>query len=110
MLAADVPLADRSNMVHASTTITSSVGRAVVERVVFDNIRKFVLYLFSCNVAEVLVLLVAGIAGLPLPRLLLIMPLDLREWLVAGSCAALPAIAGQAIKIVRSRSGKVEAA
>ena len=30
MLAADVPLADRSNMVYAGTTITSGVGRAVV--------------------------------------------------------------------------------
>ena len=36
-------------------------------RVVFDNIRKFVFYLFSCNLAEVLVLLGAGVAGLPLP-------------------------------------------
>jgi Ca2+-transporting ATPase len=38
-------------------------------RVIYDNIRKFVFYLFSCNVAEVLVLLVAGVAGLPLPLL-----------------------------------------
>ena len=38
-------------------------------RVIFDNIRKFVFYLFSCNVAEVLVLLGAGLAGLPLPLL-----------------------------------------
>ena len=45
-----------------------TIAAAVEEgRVVFDNIRKFVLYLFSCNVAEVLVLLVAGLAGLPLP-------------------------------------------
>ena len=45
-----------------------TVAAAVEEgRVIFDNIRKFVFYLFSCNVAEVLVLLVAGLAGLPLP-------------------------------------------
>jgi Ca2+-transporting ATPase len=45
-----------------------TIAAAVEEgRVVFDNIRKFVLYLFSCNVAEVLVLLIAGVAGLPLP-------------------------------------------
>jgi Ca2+-transporting ATPase len=36
-------------------------------RVIFDNIRKFVFFLFSCNVAEVLVLLVAGLFALPLP-------------------------------------------
>lgn len=47
-----------------------TVAAAVEEgRIVFDNIRKFVFYLFSCNMAEVLVLLVAGIAGLPLPLL-----------------------------------------
>lgn len=47
-----------------------TIAAAVEEgRVVFDNIRKFVFYLFSCNTAEVLVLLVAGLAGLPLPLL-----------------------------------------
>jgi Ca2+-transporting ATPase len=45
-----------------------TVAAAVEEgRIIFDNIRKFVFYLFSCNVAEVLVLLVAGVASLPLP-------------------------------------------
>ena len=45
-----------------------TVAAAVEEgRIIFDNIRKFVFYLFSCNVAEVLLLLVAGLAGLPLP-------------------------------------------
>ncbi len=38
-------------------------------RVIFDNIRKFVFYLFSCNVAEVLVLLLAALAALPMPLL-----------------------------------------
>jgi Ca2+-transporting ATPase len=47
-----------------------TIAGAVEEgRVIFDNIRKFVLYLFSCNVAEVLVLLAAGVTGLPLPLL-----------------------------------------
>ena len=47
-----------------------TIAAAVEEgRVIFANIRKFVFYLFSCNVAEVLVLLVAGLAGLPLPLL-----------------------------------------
>jgi Ca2+-transporting ATPase len=47
-----------------------TVAAAVEEgRIVFDNIRKFVFYLFSCNTAEVLVLLLAGAAGLPLPLL-----------------------------------------
>jgi len=45
-----------------------TIGAAVEEgRVIFENIRKFVFYLFSCNLAEVLVLVVASVAALPLP-------------------------------------------
>jgi Ca2+-transporting ATPase len=47
-----------------------TVAAAVEEgRVIFDNICKFVFYLFSCNLAEVLVFLGAALAGLPLPLL-----------------------------------------
>lgn len=47
-----------------------TIGAAVEEgRTIFDNIRKFVFYLFSCNLAEVLVLLGASVAGMPLPLL-----------------------------------------
>ncbi|MEX1258249.1 MAG: cation-transporting P-type ATPase [Gemmatimonadota bacterium] len=47
-----------------------TIGAAVQEgRVIFDNIRKFIFYLFSCNLSEVLVLFAAGLAGLPLPLL-----------------------------------------
>jgi Ca2+-transporting ATPase len=38
-------------------------------RVIFDNVRKVVFFLFSCNLAEVLVLLIAGLLSLPLPLL-----------------------------------------
>lgn len=45
-----------------------TIAAAVEEgRVVFDNIRKFVFYLFSCNLGEILALLGAGLTGLPLP-------------------------------------------
>jgi Ca2+-transporting ATPase len=48
----------------------STIGAAVEQgRIIFDNIRKFVFYLFSCNLAEVLVLLVAALVGWPLPLL-----------------------------------------
>jgi Ca2+-transporting ATPase len=47
-------------------TVTAAVEEG---RIIFDNIRKFVFYLFSCNVAEVLFLLVAALAGLPMPLL-----------------------------------------
>jgi Ca2+-transporting ATPase len=47
-----------------------TIGAAVEQgRVIYDNIRKFVFYLFSCNLAEVLVLLLAALVGLPLPLL-----------------------------------------
>ena len=59
--AADVVLADDR---------FSTVAAAIEEgRVIFDNIRKFVFYLFSCNLAEVIILLAAGLTGLPLPLL-----------------------------------------
>ncbi|WP_340109014.1 cation-transporting P-type ATPase [Pikeienuella sp. HZG-20] len=38
-------------------------------RVIFDNIRKFVVYLMSCNVSEVLIVGLAVGAGLPMPLL-----------------------------------------
>jgi Ca2+-transporting ATPase len=41
-----------------------TIGAAIEEgRVIFDNVRKFVFYLFSCNLAEILVLLGMGIVG-----------------------------------------------
>jgi P-type Ca2+ transporter type 2C len=47
-----------------------TVAAAVEEgRVIFENIRRFVFYLFSCNLGELLVLFAAGVAGLPLPLL-----------------------------------------
>jgi Ca2+-transporting ATPase len=47
-----------------------TIGAAVEEgRIVYDNVRKFVFFLFSCNVAELLVVLGASLAGLPLPLL-----------------------------------------
>jgi Ca2+-transporting ATPase len=54
-----------------SVVVLLLVAAAAIEegRVIFDNIRKFVFYLFSCNLAEVLILLLAGLTGLPLPLL-----------------------------------------
>ena len=48
----------------------ASIVRAVEEgRVIYDNIRKFVRYLLSCNVGEILVMFVALIIGLKIPLL-----------------------------------------
>lgn len=47
-----------------------TISAAVEEgRVIFDNIRKFVFYLFSCNLGEIIVFLGAGLAGWPSPLL-----------------------------------------
>jgi Ca2+-transporting ATPase len=58
---ADVVLQD-----DAFATIVAAVEQG---RAIFQNIRKFVLYLISCNVSEVLVVALAWIAGAPLPIL-----------------------------------------
>jgi Ca2+-transporting ATPase len=47
-------------------TIVAAVEQG---RVIFDNIRKFVLYLLSCNVSELLVVALATAASAPLPIL-----------------------------------------
>jgi Ca2+-transporting ATPase len=46
----------------------ASIVAAVEEgRVIYSNIRKFVFYLLSCNVGEILVIFVATLLGWPLP-------------------------------------------
>ena len=48
----------------------ASIAAAVEEgRGIFDNIRKTIYFLLSCNVSEVLVMLFATLSGLPLPLL-----------------------------------------
>jgi len=38
-------------------------------RIIYENIRKFVIYLFSCNASEILIVSLATVAGAPLPLL-----------------------------------------
>ncbi|MBD3204834.1 HAD-IC family P-type ATPase [Candidatus Bathyarchaeota archaeon] len=48
----------------------SSITYAVEEgRIIFSNIRKFVIYLISCNLSELLTILLASLIGFPLPLL-----------------------------------------
>lgn len=48
----------------------SSVVRAVQQgRVIFGNIRNFVVYLLSCNISEIMVVGIAAFAGWPMPLL-----------------------------------------
>jgi Ca2+-transporting ATPase len=64
--ASGAPIWPRRQPISFCKTIATAIEQG---RVVFDNIRKFVFYLFSCNLAEILVLLGAGLAGLPAPLL-----------------------------------------
>ena len=59
--AADVVLKD-----DAFSTIAFAVEQG---RVIYANIRKFVTYLLSCNVSEILIIALASFAGAPLPLL-----------------------------------------
>ncbi|HEY5642082.1 MAG TPA: cation-transporting P-type ATPase [Woeseiaceae bacterium] len=47
-------------------TIVEAISQG---RAIFENIRKFVFYLLSCNISEVLVVSLATLAGAPLPLL-----------------------------------------
>jgi Ca2+-transporting ATPase len=47
-----------------------SIVAAIREgRVIFGNLRRFLIYLLSCNISEVMVVALAVVAGLPLPLL-----------------------------------------
>ncbi len=59
--AADVVLKD-----DRFSTIVAAIQQG---RTIFNNIRKFVLYLLSCNVAEIIVVGLASLADAPLPIL-----------------------------------------
>src|SRR5262249_54836786 len=56
-----------AGIVLADDRLETIAAAAEQGRVVFDSIRKFVFYLFSCNLAEIITLLGAGAAGLPVP-------------------------------------------
>ncbi len=59
--AADIVLRD-----DAFASIVAAIREG---RVIFSNLRRFLMYLLSCNISEVLVVALAVLAGLPLPIL-----------------------------------------
>ncbi len=58
-----------ADMVLTDDNFASIVAAVEEGRGIFDNIRKVVHFLLSCNIGEILVLLVASIVGMPLPLL-----------------------------------------
>ncbi|MBI5237381.1 MAG: cation-translocating P-type ATPase [Deltaproteobacteria bacterium] len=60
---------EASDMVLTDDNFASIISAVEEGRGIFDNIRKAVHFLLSCNIGEILVLLVASVAGMPLPLL-----------------------------------------
>jgi Ca2+-transporting ATPase len=58
-----------SDMVITDDNFASIVAAVEEGRGIYDNIRKFIHYLLSCNVGEIMVMLVASLARLPVPLL-----------------------------------------
>ena len=60
---------EASGMILTDDNFTSIVNAVEEGRVIYDNIRKFVLYLLSSNIGELLTVFTAIMIGLPLPIL-----------------------------------------
>ena len=60
---------ETADMVLRDDAFVSIVSAVEQGRVIFNNIRKFVVYLMSCNLSEVLVIGLASMSGAPLPLL-----------------------------------------
>ena len=60
---------EASEMVLLDDRLPTVVTAVREGRVILDNIRRFSTYLLSCNLAEVMVVAIAILAGLPLPLL-----------------------------------------
>jgi Ca2+-transporting ATPase len=58
-----------SEMVITDDNFASIVAAVEEGRGIYDNIRKFIHYLLSCNVGEIMVMFVASLLRLPLPLL-----------------------------------------
>ena len=58
-------------MILADDNFASLVAAVEEGRAIFDNIKKYLIYLLSCNIAEILVLTGAFFLGLPLPLIAL---------------------------------------
>jgi Ca2+-transporting ATPase len=58
---------ESADMVLTDDNYASIVSAVEQGRIIYDNIRKFVYFLLSSNVAEIMVIFLATLAGLPSP-------------------------------------------
>jgi Ca2+-transporting ATPase len=58
---------EAADMVLQDDNFSSIVSAVRQGRIIFHNIRKFVLYLLSCNISEIAIISVASLANAPLP-------------------------------------------
>jgi Ca2+-transporting ATPase len=58
---------ETADMVLTDDNYASIVSAVEEGRIIYSNIRKFVYYLLSCNMGEIMVIFLAMLAGLPLP-------------------------------------------
>ncbi len=58
---------ETADMVLTDDNYASIVAAVEEGRIIYSNIRKFVFYLLSCNVGEILIIFLATLAGWPLP-------------------------------------------
>ncbi len=60
---------EASDMILLDDNFATIVGAVKEGRRIYDNIRKFVLYILACNLGEILVIFIAPFLGLPMPLL-----------------------------------------
>lgn len=58
---------ETADMILTDDNFASIVAAAEEGRVIYSNIRKFIFFLLSCNIAEIMIIFIAMLVGLPVP-------------------------------------------
>jgi Ca2+-transporting ATPase len=58
---------ETADMVLTDDNYASIVSAIEEGRIIYSNIRKFVYYLISCNIGEILIIFISMLAGMPMP-------------------------------------------